>query len=150
MQFFILELYYAFMPVPQTYRIAADALIVDNPEKPSKIVLITRKNPPYQGDYALPGGFLEPDETVETCCIREAKEETSLDVERISIVGVYSDPNRDPRGRTVSVTYLCNTVGGSVEGSDDASSAQWVSLDDVKDMTLAFDHAQMLHDAGLL
>lgn len=138
------------MPVPNTYRIAADALIVDDPGKPRMVVLITRKNPPFQGNFALPGGFLEPAETIESCCIREAMEETSLYVEIISIVGVYSDPDRDPRGRTVTVTYLCKPVGGSVEGDSDASSAQWISLEDVKDMTLAFDHGQMLKDAGLL
>jgi len=137
------------MPAPQTYRIAADALIVDDPEFPTQIVLITRKNPPYQGNFALPGGFLEPREMIEECCIREAKEETSLDVEIVRIVGVYSDPDRDPRGRTVTVTYLCKSIGGTVEGSDDAESARWVLIDDVKEMALAFDHGQMLHDAGL-
>ena len=138
------------MPAPQMYRIAADSLIIDDPDVPTQVVLITRKNPPFQGNHALPGGFLEPRETIETCCIREAKEETSLDVEIVRIVGVYSDPDRDPRGRTVTVTFLCKPVGGSVEGSDDAASARWVSLDDVKDLALAFDHEQMFRDAGLM
>ncbi len=138
------------MPAPQTYRIAADSIIVDDDAKPTMVVLITRKNPPHQGCLALPGGFLEPRETIETCCIREALEETSLDVEIVRIVGVYSDPDRDPRGRTVTVTYLCKPVGGLVEGSDDAESARWVALDDVKVLALAFDHGQMLRDAGLI
>nr|MDO8114438.1 NUDIX hydrolase [Candidatus Sigynarchaeota archaeon] len=132
------------------YRIAADAVIVDNPKKPRKVVLITRKNPPFQGNLAMPGGFLEPEETVEACCVREAKEETMLDVELYGIVGVYSNPKRDPRGRTVSVTYLCKPVGGEVKGSDDAASAKWVSVKDLKGLKFAFDHEQMLRDAGLL
>ncbi|MEX2756437.1 MAG: NUDIX domain-containing protein [Candidatus Sigynarchaeota archaeon] len=125
---------------PGMYRIAADAMIVDNPRRPRKVVLITRKNPPHQGKLALPGGFLEPDETMEQCCIREAKEETSLDVAIVRIVGVYSDPRRDPRGRTVSVTYLCKPVGGMVKGSDDAASAKWYDVKSLKNMDFAFDH----------
>jgi 8-oxo-dGTP diphosphatase len=135
---------------PQSYRIAADAMIVDNPRKPRKVVLITRKNPPYQGNFALPGGFLEPDETIEQCCIREAKEETSVDVAIVRIVGVYSDPKRDPRGRTVTVTYLCKPVGGDVKGNDDAASARWHDVKELRGLTLAFDHGRMLGDAGLL
>jgi 8-oxo-dGTP diphosphatase len=136
--------------LPHAYRIAADAMIVDNPRKPRKVVLITRKNPPHEGMLALPGGFLDPDETIEQCCIREAKEETSLDVAIVRIVGVYSDPKRDPRGRTVSATYLCKRVGGEVKGSDDASSAAWYDVKPLKHTALAFDHSKMLDDAGLL
>ena len=136
--------------LPHAYRIAADAMIVDNPRKPRKVVLITRKNPPHEGMLALPGGFLDPDETIEQCCIREAKEETSLDVAIVRIVGVYSDPKRDPRGRTVSATYLCKRVGGEVKGSDDASSAAWYDVKPLKHTSLAFDHSKMLADAGLI
>nr|MDO8085585.1 NUDIX hydrolase [Candidatus Sigynarchaeum springense] len=135
---------------PSTYRIAADAMIVDNPRRPRKVVLITRKNPPHQGKFALPGGFLDPDETMERCCVREAKEETSLDVAIVRIVGVYSDPLRDPRGRTVSVTYLCKPVGGIIKGSDDAASAAWYDVKSLKAMDLAFDHRKMFEDAGLI
>jgi 8-oxo-dGTP diphosphatase len=136
--------------LPHAYRIAADAMIVDSPRKPRRVVLIKRKNPPHEGMLALPGGFLDPDETIEQCCIREAKEETSLDVAIVRIVGVYSDPKRDPRGRTVTVTYLCNRVGGEVKGSDDASSAAWYDVKSLKHTVLAFDHTKMLADAGLL
>jgi 8-oxo-dGTP diphosphatase len=136
--------------LPHAYRIAADAMIVDNPRKPRRIVLIKRKNPPHEGKFALPGGFLDPDETIEQCCIREAKEETSLDVAIVRIVGVYSDPKRDPRGRTVSVTYMCERVGGEVKGSDDAASAAWYDVKSLKHTELAFDHNKMLVDAGLL
>ncbi|NMC06926.1 MAG: NUDIX hydrolase [Candidatus Lokiarchaeota archaeon] len=136
--------------LPNAYRIAADAMIVDDPSQPRKVVLITRKNPPHQGKFALPGGFLEPDETVEQCCIREAKEETSLDVAITRIVGVYSDPHRDPRGRTVTITYLCSPVGGMVRGDDDASSAAWFDVASLASLDFAFDHRQMLSDAGLI
>ncbi len=135
--------------LPQAYRIAADAIIVDNPLKPRKVVLITRKNPPHEGKLALPGGFLDPDETIEQCCVREAKEETSLDVEIVRIVGVYSDPKRDPRGRTVTATYLCKRLGGEVKGTDDAASAAWYDVEPLRHASIAFDHGKMLEDAGL-
>ena len=71
-----------------------------------KIVLIKRKNEPYKDYYALPGGIVEYGESVESALIREAKEETSLDVEPYKLVGVYSQPDRDPRGHFVSVCFI--------------------------------------------
>jgi len=74
--------------------LAADAVILCG----GRIVLIRRSNPPFQGCYALPGGFVEVGETVEAAAVREAREETGLDVELLGLVGIYSDPARDPRG----------------------------------------------------
>ncbi|MFX0098183.1 MAG: NUDIX domain-containing protein [Candidatus Hodarchaeota archaeon] len=136
--------------VLEKYLVAADAIIVDEIEGEKQIVLIKRKNPPFQEARALPGGILDPDESVEQCCIREAKEETSLDVEITKLVGVYSEPGRDPRGRTISVTYLCKPVGGKLKAMDDAADAKWFKVARLKELTFAFDHDKMLEDAGLL
>ena len=118
--------------------VAVDAVIVAN----NRIALIKRLNPPYQGCWALPGGFVEPGETLEQTCVREAQEETSLHVYVKDFIGVYSDPTRDPRGHTISVAYLCIHKGGTLKGADDAKEAQWFSLDNLP--KLAFDHAKII------
>ncbi len=131
------------MPVPATPVIAVDALIAD----PARgVLLIRRKNYPFEGSWALPGGFVEIGETCEAACIREAREETHLEVEPVQLVGVYSTPDRDPRGHTVSPVYLCRVVSGEAFGGDDASEARW--FPDLTGVELAFDHARVLADAG--
>jgi len=108
------------------------------------VVLIKRDRPPYQGHYALPGGFVEVGERVEDAVCREAKEETGLDLEELVLVGVYSDPDRDPRGHTVSICYLSRGRGKLRAGSD-ARSAHVFSTNNLP--ALAFDHHEMLGDA---
>lgn len=107
------------------------------------IVLIKRKNDPYKGHYALPGGFVDVGETVENAAIREAKEETGLDINIERLVGIYSDRARDPRGHAVSICYLA-TGHGTLCAGDDAEYA--VSLPQDKIPKLAFDHDQMITD----
>jgi len=124
-------------------RLTIDAIILDR-EKNS-IVLITRKAYPFIGKWALPGGFVEYKETVEDATIREAKEETSLEIEIERLVGVYSDPDRDPRGHTVAVAFLCRKTGGELKASDDASEVKEFKLDKLPEM--AFDHQKMVDDA---
>lgn len=119
--------------------LAADALILFG----EGIVLIRRENPPYQGCYALPGGFVEVGETVEEAAQREAKEETGLDVVLLKLVGVYSKPERDPRGHVVSICYLAWGRGELSAGSD-ARSAEVFDPEDLP--PLAFDHAQIVRD----
>ena len=108
------------------------------------IVLIKRKNDPYKGHYALPGGFVDVGETVEHAAIREAKEETGLDIEIVKLVGIYSDRARDPRGHAVSICYLATGHGTVCSGSD-AEYALSVSLEQLP--KLAFDHDKMVADA---
>jgi 8-oxo-dGTP diphosphatase len=113
-----------------------------------KIVFIRRKNEPFKGWLALPGGFVEKDETVEQAVLREVKEETGLDTEIVRLTGVYSDPGRDPRGPTVSVCYRLDVTGGSPRASSDATAVELVSPDAVP--ALAFDHGRMVADARRL
>lgn len=110
----------------------------------SGIVLIRRDNPPYQGCYALPGGFVEVGETVEDAVHRETWEETGLEIELLALVGVYSDPGRDPRGHVVSIAYLAEGRGTLQSGSD-ARSAEVFAPSRLP--PLAFDHDRIIRDA---
>lgn len=109
------------------------------------IVLIKRKNPPFKNSYALPGGFVEDGETVETACIREAKEETNLDLKNLIFVGAYSEPMRDPRGRVVSFAFLAEADLSLIQAGDDAKEIEIVS--DWENVALAFDHKKIIFDA---
>ncbi len=129
------------MPRPQTPPVAADVIIelVDRPGRP--IVLIERRFPPP--GWALPGGFVEVGETVESAAVREAFEETGLAVELTALLGVYSDPARDPRGHTVGIVYVGTARGEPVAGDDAGSVAV---VDPAAPPTLAFDHGRILAD----
>jgi 8-oxo-dGTP diphosphatase len=124
--------------------LAADIIIElsDRPERP--IVLIERKNPPL--GWALPGGFVDLGESVPHAAVREALEETALHVELIALLGVYSEPGRDPRGHTASVVYIARAAGDP-RAQDDAKTVRVVGLCDLP-ADLAFDHAQILADYG--
>ncbi len=115
-----------------------DALIVEN----GKIVLIKRGTVPFKGVWALPGGFVDSQETAEEACVREAEEETGLDVKIERLVGVFSSPGRDPERGTIAIAYLCNVAGGKLLGGDDAEEAKWFSL--VSLPKLAFDHGEII------
>lgn len=125
---------------PITPLLTVDALIIYG----GKIVLIRRKNPPFANQFALPGGFVEVGETVEEAAIREAKEETGLDIKLLKLLGVYSDPSRDPRGHTVSVCFLA--IGrGNLKAGSDAKDTGLFSLNEIP--RLAFDHNKIIENA---
>ncbi len=126
--------------VPITPLLTVDALIIFK----GKLVLIRRRNPPFVNQFALSGGFVEVGETVEAAVIREAKEETGLDIELIKLLGVYSDPSRDPRGHTVSVCYLAKGRGKLKAGSD-AKDIGLFGLSEIPE--LAFDHNKIIENA---
>jgi 8-oxo-dGTP diphosphatase len=130
----------------RTPKVVTDALILT---EDGKIVLVKRKGEPFNGFYEIPGGFVEYGETVEAACVREAFEETGLKVEIVRLLGVYSDPKRDPRGHTAGVAYICRRVGGSMRGSDETEDVRTFSKDEIRKLKLAFDHAKILKDAGL-
>ncbi len=130
---------------PKTPYLTTDGIveIYNDAQQLLGIVLIKRKYPPL--GLALPGGFVEIGEKVEDACVREMKEEISLDVEIQALLGVYSDPKRDERFHTVSVVYLCKAYG-MPKGADDAKEAMVVKLEDIKTQRLAFDHKEIIED----
>ena len=111
-----------------------------------EFILIQRKNPPFEGSWALPGGFVDYGETTEDAAIREAKEETSIDVKLEKLVNVYSDPDRDPRRHTVSIVYLARGNFDDAKADDDAKDIGVFSFDVLEEEKLAFDHKKILSD----
>ncbi len=110
------------------------------------VILVKRRNPPFQSCLALPGGFVEIGETVENACRREFHEETCLNSGELDLVGVYSDPRRDPRGHVVSIAFA-TVIGHELpKAGDDAEQAEWVC--DWSKARLAFDHRKILMDAA--
>ncbi|MDD3754030.1 MAG: NUDIX hydrolase [Methanobacterium sp.] len=124
--------------------LTVDAVITD---ENGKIILIRRKNTPFQGSWALPGGFVEYGETVERAVLREVKEETGILIEIMGLVGVYSDPGRDPRGHTITVCFLAHKKDGEIKADTDAQEVSSFTVDDALKMDLAFDHQVILIDA---
>lgn len=110
-----------------------------------KVLLIERGGEPYKGKWAFPGGFLNIDETAEHGAMRELKEETSLSPYYLEQFHCFSDPNRDPRERVISIAFLALVKIAKVKGGDDAAKAAWFGLDEIPQ--LAFDHDHILHMA---
>jgi 8-oxo-dGTP diphosphatase len=109
------------------------------------VLLVRRRDEPGIGKHALPGGFVQIGETVASACRREVKEETGLEVAELTLVGVYSDIDRDPRGHIVSVAFMTELADDSSPRSgSDAVGAEWVEL---REVDLAFDHARIFADA---
>ena len=109
-------------------------------------VLVKRLNPPFKDHWAIPGGFVEVGETVEQAAVREAKEETGLNVKLVKLIGVYSKPDRDPRGHVVSIAYLAIPVGGQLKAASDAKEVGVFPITSLPS-ELAFDHSEILKDA---
>lgn len=117
-------------------------------EKGGKIILIRRAedSTAYPGKLALPGGFVDEGERVEDTAKRELKEETGVECELKEILGVYSDPKRDPRGHTISTAFIAEWKKGEPKGMDDAKEAGWHELDEINTEEMAFDHGKILQD----
>ena len=122
--------------------VTVDAILISSL---NSVLLIERGHNPYKGKWALPGGFINLDEELETACKRELKEETGLRVEKLKQFKAYGSVHRDPRHRTISVIFYTFTDSELVTSAgDDAKKAQWFSLDNL--LELAFDHQQILDD----
>lgn len=126
--------------------ITAD-VVVSHGRWPEKILLVKRKKAPYKGRWALPGGFLEMNETLYECAQRELKEETNLDIAKLTFLEIRDQVGRDPRGRTVSVVYYKRLTMGplpEVKASDDAQEVRWFNVAEIEKMSLAFDHKEII------
>ncbi len=121
-------------------RLTVDGVIMKN----KMILLIKRGNEPFQGQWALPGGFVEYGETTEEAVIREVREETGIKGSIQKILGVYSDPERDPRGHTISIVYLLSIARGTPRAGSDAEDIHFFDLNDLP--PLAFDHEKIIKD----
>jgi len=121
-------------------RVAVDGIV----PRDGRVVAILRRNEPFRGMPALPGGFVELGETAESAVVREVLEETGLATQVVRLVGVYSDPGRDPRGHVVSVVYELEATGGTLRASSDAAGI--VLLDPQALPGMAFDHARILEE----
>jgi 8-oxo-dGTP diphosphatase len=117
-----------------------DAVVV----KSGEILLIKRITYPHKGAWALPGGFVDQNETVEQAVVREVREETGLRTKIKSMLGVYSSPGRDPR-KTISIAFVLKQISGRIRTSNETSDVKWFKLDGLP--KLAFDHKQIIADA---
>ncbi len=125
--------------------LTVDAIVYTRKDDAVNVLLIRRGQEPFKGKWALPGGFVQPDELLETACIRELQEETGLKVESMHQFKSYDAIDRDPRHRTISIVHYSETdKKEKVKGSDDAAAAKWFSIPDLPE--LAFDHREILHD----
>jgi 8-oxo-dGTP diphosphatase len=125
--------------------VTIDCVVFDERDR---LLLIRRRNPPFAGQFALPGGFVDPGETTEDAARRELLEETGLEAHNLRLIGVYSKPGRDPRGWTISIAYLVTTDGAVPKAGDDAAEVEFRA--DWRDLPLAFDHNEIVQDAATL
>lgn len=131
--------------------VACDAVVfIGNGSSDTLVLLIERKNEPFKGKWAFPGGLLDEGESCEDCVARELKEETGLSGVMLEQLGVWSAPGRDPRGQILSVVYVGQAevhAKDKICAADDAADARWFRLDEVDETALAFDHRELLDAA---
>lgn len=125
--------------------VTTDCVVFGFDGRELKVLLIERGIEPYKGMWAFPGGFLRIDETAEECAKRELKEETGLVLTKVRELGTFSNVNRDPRERVISIAFYSLAKHSNVKGGDDAAKAKWWSIDDIPQ--LAFDHDYILRKA---
>ncbi len=119
-------------------RLTVDSFVLD---RKGRLLLVRRGRPPFRGHWGLPGGFCEWKETAESCCARETLEETGLRVRVGELLGVYSAPDRDPRGHNAA-----RPVSGRVRGGDDAAEARWFAPSELARLPFAFDHGEIVRE----
>jgi 8-oxo-dGTP diphosphatase len=119
---------------------AADGILKNNK---NMIILIQRASETFKGYWALPGGIVEKNESVEETLIREMREEVGVQVKPLEILGIFSNPNRDPRGRVITTVFICD-YDGKLKAGSDAGKIKLSSLDEALKLNLAFDHHDIL------
>ncbi len=124
--------------------VTVDIIVTKKENKSEYILLIERKNEPYKNQWALPGGFIDINEEIETAAFRELKEETSIYDIKLKQLHTFGKPGRDPRGRTISVIYTGELINlnQKVVAGDDAKALRWFNIKDIPDM--AFDHKNII------
>ncbi len=143
------------MPSPTTAQetayLAADAVVFGSRDRDLHVLLIRRRRAPFEGCWALPGGWVDPGEHTHAAAHRELAEETGIRLTRpMTPFAVYAEPGRDPRGRYVSFAYVTRLADTpEPTAADDAAEARWLLVDDVLEgrYELAFDHARIVDDA---
>ena len=125
--------------------VTADNVIFAFDNKDLNVLLVKRKNAPYKDLWAFPGGFMNMDETIEQCALRELEEETGFKAKRIEQLMCFSSVTRDPRERVITIAFFSLVRMQQVKGGDDAAEAKWFKLKDVPN--LAFDHDYILRIA---
>ena len=127
----------------QNISVTTDCIIFFRNGNKPRLLLVKRKKDPFKDQWALPGGFLEEDEPLEIGAKRELQEETGLVIEKLEQLHTFGTPGRDPRGRTISITYWGEVFSEEeVKGNDDAAEASWFELNDLPE--LAFDHSEII------
>lgn len=121
--------------------LTVDAVITDGE---GRVLVMERGTDPFRGTWVFPGGLVDPGETVEQACIREVNEELGLDVKLTGLIGIYSEPGRDPRGSFVSIVYRAEIVGGTPVITPEARAHRW--LEPGEEVPMGFDHTRILAD----
>jgi 8-oxo-dGTP diphosphatase len=130
--------------------VTVDVVALTEVDGDLRLLVVRRGNPPFEGRWALPGGFLEVDEDLAAGAARELAEETGVELDPADLhqLGAYGAPDRDPRGRTISVTFRADLEREvDAQGGDDAADAQWRPVASLGEDELAFDHATIVSDA---
>ncbi len=126
--------------------VTVDVVLVRHKELAGEVLLIKRKNDPFRGQWALPGGFVDENEDLETAALRELQEETGIQLNRAQQIGAFGKPGRDPRHHTVSVAFFAEAPENvNAVAADDAAEADWFLLSDLP--PLAFDHSDIIDEA---
>ena len=132
----------------QKIAVTVDSVVFCKVDNKFKVLLIQRKNDPFKDQWALPGGFVDENENLETAAKRELHEETGVKVESMQQVQAFGEPGRDPRGHTISIAFLSRIYcEEELSPSDDAKDAKWFPIEKLPDMELAFDHDEIINVA---
>lgn len=132
----------------QKIAVTVDSVVFCKLKSKFKVLLIQRKNDPFKDQWALPGGFVDENEDLETAAIRELYEETGVKVSAMEQVQAFGDPGRDPRGHTISIAFLSRIFcEEDLNPADDAKDAKWFPIEKLHEMDLAFDHDEIINVA---